>query len=475
MADTQIVALPSGEEVEFPASMSDDQIRAVMKRKFAPSSKSMSVDTPGLSMVAAQKRPQDLIKPETTFTDRFLGGLAQNANVLSEIGHETKNLAVGLVKSGAAVGNALVNPVEAARLISGAKQAYDNASKTDIAAGVAGFDQARFNENIAKGEDDRATVNALFPVASAILPSKLAELLPKSAGASRIAGGLQRSAETQYARAMAPTKEAMKVKAARVVPTLLEEGEVALTKKGLEAKASSRVAQFGQELEQAYSKLPANSKVSTAPILDALDTYAKDNFMVKGVPTVPEGINAVKKVRSVVEAFGKDMSVSDARRLRQQWDNIVAESNGFTRDLKEATLTNIRKEGADSIREELAKAHPDIAEINKKYSLWKNVETVMAETNKRTVGQGTRMGELVFGSGGLAAGATGGAGTAALGAGAAVLVRKAVTSTAWNTTSAVVKSRLADAIASGNSHAIARITLAIAAGGAKTAGREEQR
>jgi hypothetical protein len=100
---------------------------------------------------------------------------------------------------------------------------------------------------------------------------------------------------------------------------------------------------------------------------------------------------------------------------------------------------------------------------------------VMAETNKRTVGQGTRMGELVFGSGGLAAGATGGAGTAALGAGAAVLVRKAVTSTAWNTTSAVVKSRLADAIASGNSHAIARITLAIAAGGAKTAGREEQR
>lgn len=36
MADTQIIALPSGEEVEFPASMSDDQIRAVMKRKFAP-------------------------------------------------------------------------------------------------------------------------------------------------------------------------------------------------------------------------------------------------------------------------------------------------------------------------------------------------------------------------------------------------------------------------------------------------------
>jgi len=75
------------------------------------------------------------------------------------------------------------------------------------------------------------------------------------------------------------------------------------------------------------------------------------------------------------------------------------------------------------------------------------------------------LGQKLMGAAGTAAGyAAGGVGGAVLGREAMQAVEKTITSTAWNTVSAGMKSRLADAIAGGDTSTILNATKAIAKG-----------
>ena len=85
-----------------------------------------------------------------------------------------------------------------------------------------------------------------------------------------IPGALKRSAKSQYAQALAPTKEAMKRRSARVVPKLIERGATGSRAKLLKT-AETKAAKALEELKEAEGRIPAGTKVKIEPVIDWLE------------------------------------------------------------------------------------------------------------------------------------------------------------------------------------------------------------
>lgn len=132
------------------------------------------------------------------------------------------------------------------------------------------------------------------------------------------------------------------------------------------------------------------------------------------------------------------------RRFKQAWDRSVSEAGGYTgndfiNNMKRATY----REVANAVRDELNTARPDIARVGKEFHFWKTAQDVIDATVERTKSRQASITQNMMTAAGMAKG----------GVGVALLLRnltKLTQSTGWNTTSAVLKDRLANAISNGN-------------------------
>ena len=146
----------------------------------------------------------------------------------------------------------------------------------------------------------------------------------------------------------------------------------------------------------------------------------------------------------------RSIPVKRLREVRQYWDEIAAQGKRYQgADLSEASKAETYGRVADAIRSEFAKADPNLAALNKEYSFWKNAEKVVTETVLRREGQAVplsrQMGEL----GGTMIGSTSGPVGSILGKYGMRLFGQVTGSTGWKTANAVMKDRLANAIAGG--------------------------
>ena len=301
------------------------------------------------------------------------------------------------------------------------------------------------------------------------------ELLPMAAGP------LKKAAATQYERALAPTGRYTKAIAKDIVPGLIERGEVGSIK-GLEKRATAKAAALTPELKSEYGALEAASpklpvrgaggrmQAATAgqlpgagkQVIKDLESL-KAEYMVPdaaGVmhPANPQAINAIEGVQEIVRQYGPNISPTSLRQLRQIFDEPVAHAGGYAgADLATHYTLNAQEAAANSIRKILHSASPDIGGLNKEISFWLDVRKVTSETALRQTGQA---GGLVKTFAPLAAATAGGVGLhyggAAGGVEAATLMTlvalatKMIRSPAWRTTSAIVKDRVANALASGS-------------------------
>ena len=144
------------------------------------------------------------------------------------------------------------------------------------------------------------------------------------------------------------------------------------------------------------------------------------------------------------------------REYRQDLDGIIKKAGkGFGLSLNDSSVLSARKTVANSIREQLSKANPEIGKINNEYTFWKRVQDVVGTTIERKTGQAGGLGAKMAGAAGAAAGfATHGLVGAVEGGIIMKNIEKLATSTAWNTVSAAAKSKLADALASGQGNLI---------------------
>lgn len=266
-----------------------------------------------------------------------------------------------------------------------------------------------------------------------------------------VVGPLKKAAVNQYQKFLNPTKEATKNMASDITPELIRRGEIATSGQALETKAGQKTAQLGSDITNAVSNVPQSVKPDAKPVLDALEKY-KQSYVVNGVPVNEAAVSNAQKLQDMVGALGPDISYQSLNRVRQILDKSVAQGGGYVgKTLADGATIDAQREAANAIRRELSRQSPDIAKINAEFHFWRQVEDVIGATNERKVGQqgglSRVLGPIIGAGGGFAHGGPEGA---AAGASLVYIANEAVRSPLWRTASAVVKDRLANAIAKGD-------------------------
>jgi len=273
---------------------------------------------------------------------------------------------------------------------------------------------------------------------------------------------LKSSAEKNYQDVLNPTRIDTKYQTQKIMPKLLEERPIAMTRQGLAEKAAGRAEAAGQQVENAVSNLQGSMK--TQPVIEGLENL-RQKYQVNGVSLRPEVNSAIDSLQNQLRgmseagpspetAFNKseaNISYQDVVKARRILDDAVAEVGGYQgRPLSDTSMANIRKATANSFREELGNASPDLAAVNAKFHFWNTLSDVMDATNQRKVGQANafpKIETVIAGAGGLA---RGGLGTGVAYAAAMRALGSAFRSTGWRTMSAAAKSSIADSLANGN-------------------------
>jgi hypothetical protein len=311
-----------------------------------------------------------------------------------------------------------------------------------LAGGAAGqYLASKGASALGANPDQAAIAGDIGGIAGGAASSKLASL----------SDFLKGSAQKNYEAILNPTKEATKYQTQKIMPQLLEERPVAISRQSLANKAAAEAETAGQQIEGAVSNLKGT--MNTQPVIDALDNLKSKN-MVNGVDLRPEVSHAVDQVSEQMKAMGPDISLQDAVKARRILDEAVQESKGYLgAQLSDASMAAIRKESANSIRAELGKASPDLAAVNAKFHFWNTLSDVMEATIQRKTGQANRTGAGLLGTietaaAGQAGLAKGGLATGGTYAGAMYALGKLVRSTAWKSVSASSKMAIADALAS---------------------------
>jgi len=382
---------------------------------------------------------QALIKRATTAPDTTAGRVGRGAEQIAELA--IPSMAAAKALKAAQYGRAAIVGADAA-----------------IQGGITGFQTGGDPTEMAKA--------ALISGAVGTAGAGLGALLEKGKGA---AAALREAALKQYQQVLNPTKEGTKFLAkTSTAPGLLDRGVRAWTLKGLLGKAQNEAEAVGQLIGDAWDNLPQGTKVELLPITDKLAQDAAEAFTVKVAsggtkPMTDMGANALSTVdrmktllvemAEVNPKTGKlEVPVDALRKLRQSWDAVAAQAKRYQgKDLADHAVGEIHGMGADSIRNKLAADFPNIAELNKEYKFWRDAAQVIEETVTRRVGQAKSMSRQIASVGGAVAGATmGGPHAAMAGKVAMDHLTEATSSAAWKTTSAVLKNKLANAIAKGN-------------------------
>ena len=230
---------------------------------------------------------------------------------------------------------------------------------------------------------------------------------------------------------------------------------------------------FGDQIDQAVSKTPPAQPYtgpqpqplgkSSQAIIDHLEDY-KERFRVNGSDVDPDAVAKASQLQGIIREMGPDVSYKDLNRVRQIWDQKVARAGGYSgQTMAEGSMLDAQKAGATAIRSELAKANPDIAAINTQFHFWKNVSDVLDATETRKTGQFGGLGRLFAPLLGFTGGvAHGGYAQGAEVAAGLLALNQAIQSTAWRTTSAVVKNQIADAMMSGNFKRVSSLAARVA-------------
>lgn len=311
----------------------------------------------------------------------------------------------------------------------------------------------------AKGDTGAVAAETVMPIAAAVGPMALREGV--RAVAPGVSRALESSAAKNYEDVLNPTRIDTKYQTAKIMPQLVKERPTAFSREGLAEKAATQAEAAGQEVEQAASGLQGSMK--TQPVIDGLENL-RQKYQVNRVSLRPEVNSAIdtlqdqlRKISQPGEVAGgaegpgeATISNQDVLRARRILDDAVAEVGGYQgRPLSDVSLANIRKATANSFREELGNASPDLAAVNAKFHFWNTLSDVLDATIQRKTGQVNalpKMETVIAGAGGLAKSGISGA----VGYGAAMnALGKLVRSTGWRTVSAATKGAIADALSNG--------------------------
>jgi len=273
---------------------------------------------------------------------------------------------------------------------------------------------------------------------------------------AKVPANLKAKAIEKYASIFkAGTKDA-KALVEKVVPELLEQNKIITSTKSLGKEAAQKAMSFGEQIGAWFEKLPAGVKKEVKPVVEKLEVL-KSKYRLQGKDINKTAINAINETLDNIKTTSGEMSIKNLRKLRQIWDEHYSVSKGLD------DIANYKKKaervGADAIRDVLAKESPELAELNKNYAFWKNVENLADYASSKSSQVNSAASRVVGG----VVGAVSGSGTAGkiantiIGTQVGNLANKAITSPAWKSISVVYKNKMANYLMSGQTSKLTNV------------------
>lgn len=206
-------------------------------------------------------------------------------------------------------------------------------------------------------------------------------------GLKALAPRLLQGAEKNVSRIFGATTRPLKQLTEKITPQFIEKAPSFFSRKGLQEVAKASIQKTGDLLEEALKVIKPNATSPTEPILNAIER-AKNEFVVDGKVINAEPYQKLNSIQEIVRQFGDNISDQSLKKIRQIWDTAVtAGGKTFGRTISEGTQLSAQREGANAIRNELAKKYPEVAKVNAEYSFWKNVDQIIGATLERTKSQ----------------------------------------------------------------------------------------
>ena len=426
----------------------------------------------------------------------------------------------------------MLNPVT---MVKGAYQAVTNPIETATAIGqkhVEQFGKARHalsdgRVSEAIGHGLASAVPILGPVAADIgeqigsgdvagglgaatgLVAPLAAAGPVARAAGRAATPLRQSAQQKVVQALGPTKERFKAIAEKRAPEVLQRG-LGGSRESLQAQAAQNARSAGQQIDELLQR-EGGRPLNPQPVIDALENAktefqttrqvpladaikeglertpgARINGNMVEIPVVfePRAIGQISELQRVLRELGPEARVDQVVAIRRAWDKVVSDAGGYQhrapgavgQPLKDVSEAAAKRQATTAIRELLSAEVPDLAAINKEFAFWKDINSVLTQTLKRTQAQGpSLLGRIREGSGQVAGAVMGGVAGGPVGAGVGAVLTGALGKTAhavftspkWRLVSARTRNQIAEALASGNPE---RVSTALGRAAAVTGG-----
>ncbi|MCX6551172.1 MAG: hypothetical protein NTY02_09250 [Acidobacteria bacterium] len=291
-------------------------------------------------------------------------------------------------------------------------------------------------------------------------------------------------------RGMNPTSGGMASEVEKHLPEILARGDETLGG-ALGTSREAALAKYEEAREAAgaaidkFLQAHGSDKIPTAPFLSETEKLKNTMIQTREVPTAqvlanpslsklvsartpsapgmvvletvidPKRYKQVEKLEALMTFHGDELTLEQARGLRQVWDRVGYPKTGsLPASVKDVAEKWANRQLGNVLRKELAATHPDLHTINKEFSFWSGLEDVLDDTIQRTKGASHIIENTAAVASGAVTAATGGmtagAGVMALTKGLSALVR----SPRWSSATAQAKNALADAIASGQAERV---------------------
>lgn len=281
----------------------------------------------------------------------------------------------------------------------------------------------------------------------------------------RVTGGakpLRAAAEKDIADILSPTTKKNKQLTQKIAPRLAKETPFAMNRESLLQKYEDKLGKVGEDLEAEYDKLPDDARFEVSDLFDTLNKRIDDLTINGTVPSAAKAkVDAYQDMMKDLAQIGVQVSddgqqvfanVRGIRKLRQILDQG---KRNFSFTDFDSARQEAQKTLANTIRSEFGKQHPDINTLNKEFNFWSNAIEVLSSAVERKTGQSGIVRKGIAAGLGMGVGAP--AGHPLIAAGMSKLLADFVASPAWNTTTARVKSKIADAFEAGNYKAAGKL------------------
>jgi hypothetical protein len=390
------VNLPDGRVVNFPDTMTQEQILTEVEKLSGPAP---TATTSGPQMRAYTARTQSEEDP-WGYTKKFLG------NILPSAGRAGRDTVLGVLALGKQAASAPVQVVQAA--------ISDDKTLADVELGqtlrnLPGAVVQTYRDRWADDEDRARNIrDDPFGMASdgaALVSGIGATRNLARAGVRNVAAAAapvaRRGAERAVVKAFEATSGKTKAMAEKATPAMLDQGVRPQTIGRLATSADEQVSTLGQRLDAAYQTHGPVS-VDTKPILDEIQV-AKQRALAttpsgSTVPIAGSALPMLESLEETIRSLGPTTTVENLRKVKQAWDEIAYAKGPAATDNVRAGAFRV---GADATRRTMANAVTELDDLNRQYSHHRNVADAAQATVNRQSHQGLRLRDLlVSGTGG---------------------------------------------------------------------------